>query len=180
MKKRVKFMKMLFLFMLPFIVSAGISIETLESKAANGDNEALYQLGYVYENGQGVEIDLKKAKMYYKKAAEMGNRDARLALGLMQDLESDKSGKTTTHSTKVKVGRAKNILGDLDKDAVKELKEEAEKGDAEAEYQLGAAYDSGYGVKRDSRKALKWYKSSAKHGYKPAIQLLEVLELMGK
>jgi len=177
---RIKWKCAVLVFLLPFIIFAEVNIETLESKAADGDGSALYQLGYIYENGQGVSVDLKKARVYYKKAVEAGNKDARLALGLMQELESEKSGRKSTHSTKVKVGRVKNILGDLDKDAINELIAEAKTGDAEAEYQLGAAYDSGYGVKRDSRKALKWYKRSAKHGYKPAIQLLEVLEMMGK
>ena len=44
----------------------------------------------------------------------------------------------------------------------------AKKGDAKSENKLAVMYDKGIGVKKNSTKALYWYKKAAKQGYKPA------------
>ena len=46
-----------------------------------GCTEAYCNVGYAYENGNGVEIDTKKADHYYKLAAIEGNEVARYNLG---------------------------------------------------------------------------------------------------
>ena len=40
------------------------------------NSNALYNLGFCYEKGNGVEKDLNKAKEYYEKAAGFGYEDA--------------------------------------------------------------------------------------------------------
>ena len=45
--------------------------------AQAGHPEAQYQLGYSYENGIGVPINVGRAKYWYEKAAEQGNGNAR-------------------------------------------------------------------------------------------------------
>jgi TPR repeat protein len=42
----------------------------------------------------------------------------------------------------------------------------AEKGDAEAQFQLGYAYDKGQGVTADFWKALSWWRKAADQGHK--------------
>ena len=49
-----------------------------------GCANAYYNLGIHYVNGDGVEIDTKKAKYYYELAAMMGDVDARHNLGTME------------------------------------------------------------------------------------------------
>ena len=44
------------------------------------------------------------------------------------------------------------------------LKQKAEQGDAHAQYNLGVCYDKGYGVEKDLRKAVKWFRKSAEQG----------------
>ena len=46
-----------------------------------GSAEAYCNIGYAYENGEGVEIDEKKADHFYKLAAIGGNANARYNLG---------------------------------------------------------------------------------------------------
>lgn len=46
----------------------------------------------------------------------------------------------------------------------KELKEEAEGGNPEAQRGLGIFYSTGDGVEQDYAEALKWYREAAKHG----------------
>ena len=50
-------------------------------KAAEaGDTNAMFNLGLLYDNGQGVAQDYGKAREWYQKAAEAGNTDAKKAL----------------------------------------------------------------------------------------------------
>jgi TPR repeat protein len=43
-----------------------------ESAAAQGNIEALYNIGYLYQNGFGVKVDMDKAVEYYEKSAAKG------------------------------------------------------------------------------------------------------------
>ena len=51
--------------------------------AEQGDAGAQFNLGVIYENGEGVARDDKTAAQWYKLAAEQGNADAQYNLGLM-------------------------------------------------------------------------------------------------
>ena len=45
-----------------------------------------------------------------------------------------------------------------------QLKKEAEEGNTQSQYDLGACYDIGSGIKRDIPEAVKWYKNAAANG----------------
>ena len=51
--------------------------------AEQGDATAQVQLGWMYNNGEGVVKDDKQAAAWYRKAAEQGHIDAQYNLGLM-------------------------------------------------------------------------------------------------
>jgi len=55
--------------------------ELLLKSGELGCTEAYYNLGCNYDNGDGVEVDKKKAKQYYELAAMGGDVNARHALG---------------------------------------------------------------------------------------------------
>ena len=61
-------------------------------------------------------------------------------------------------------------------DAVKQYRNDAEEGDAEAQYMLGCCYQFGDGVIRNKVEAAKWFRKSAKQGYAQALELLEVIK----
>ena len=48
--------------------------------AEQGDSQAQYNLGAMYENGEGIEENIEQAKYWYKKSADQGNEDAKEAL----------------------------------------------------------------------------------------------------
>ena len=52
------------------------------------------------------------------------------------------------------------------------LKQEAERGNPEAQYLLGVAYSEGNGIDQELVEAVKWLQSAAKQGYAPAMQTL--------
>lgn len=56
------------------------AIPYLNEAASRGNAKALYSLGYMYENGEGVDKDIDKAKEYYQLSAEKGHKKAKLAL----------------------------------------------------------------------------------------------------
>ena len=171
MKNLAKIKILLLLLLLPISASAQINVAELQKRAANKDSYALYQLGYLYENGQSVAADTKKARAYYRQAAALGNPDAAFALDLMSEFESKKVTKVTTHSNKVTLEETGTVLIGTDKKNLKKLLKKAANGDAEAEFQLGLAFDNGYGVKRDMELALQWYKRAAEHGSKQAAEV---------
>ena len=55
-------------------------------KAADqGNADAQFSLGYMYDNGQGVPQDYAEAARWYRKAADQGDADAQFNLGYMYD-----------------------------------------------------------------------------------------------
>jgi hypothetical protein len=48
------------------------------------------------------------------------------------------------------------------------LKQRAEQGDAEAQFNLGLMYGSGRGVEKDEKEGVKWIRKAAEQGFEPA------------
>lgn len=57
-----------------------------------------------------------------------------------------------------------NTIAQVDKIALPELVQRAESGDVDAQWVLGARYDSGNGVERDGQKAEYWYRRAGVAG----------------
>ena len=53
--------------------------------AEQGDAEAQFNLGAMYANGAGVELDIVEAVKWYRKAAEQGHATAQCNLALAFD-----------------------------------------------------------------------------------------------
>lgn len=57
--------------------SPSVAVDYFTIAAQNGYNLAQYALGECYEKGIGVnEVDIEKAKYWYRKAAEQGDEEA--------------------------------------------------------------------------------------------------------
>ena len=124
--------------------------------AAQGDAAAQYNLGVMYDNGEGVAEDDIKAVAWYQKAADQGYAGAQTNLGWMYV-----KGKGVT------------------KDAVKAVawyQKAAAQGDADAQLNLGWMYEKGKGVTKDTVKAVAWYQKAAAQGDTDALQRLKVLK----
>lgn len=111
-------------------------------RAADGNYApALFNLGYYHEIGAYVKRDLKKAKALYTRAAEAGDNDAALRLGIIEI----KSGNPTA--------------------GVALFKERAEKEkDICAKYNLAVCHELGIGVQPDMDSALEIYNECIKYG----------------
>ena len=113
----------------------------LTRKAEQGDAEAQYMLGEMYNYGLRVPQDYQKAVEWYQKAAEQGYADAQYMLGFMYH-------------------HGQGVPQDYQK-AVKWFKKVADQGVAAAQNNLGLMYKNGLGVEKDYQKAVKWFKKAA-------------------
>src|SRR5512143_1584922 len=59
--------------------------QIIKPQAENGDADAQFILGFLYDEGKGVPQDSTEAAKWYRRAAEQGNKAARHNLGLMGD-----------------------------------------------------------------------------------------------
>ncbi len=69
---------------LPCSIQLGLAdslFDEIRIKAGQGQAEAQYQLGRMYDNGQGVTQDYKEAAKWYRMAAEQGNSMAQNSIG---------------------------------------------------------------------------------------------------
>jgi uncharacterized protein len=106
----------------------------------NDDNRAMFALGIIYANGDGVKKDEAKSLIWYEKAAINGNSYAYTKLGNIYASKEDY------------------------KNAFKWFKKAADKGDAKAAYNLGYFFTGGLGVDMNLKMALIWYEQAAKAG----------------
>ena len=131
------------------------AIKTFKKLAKEGDARSLFNLGVMYENGNGVPKNPSEAFNSYKKAAERELGDAENALGNIYY-----QGNATTKDDKL---------------AIKYYQRAANKGYAKAQFSLGLMY---YGAKPESRNLLEsemWFKKAADQNYAPAQYNLGVL-----
>lgn len=140
-----------------FLTSLGLGSEDgqlsdLKARAENGDIEAQYDLGMIYERG-GHLRNYAEALKWYKKAAEQEHPQAQTNLGAMyyssQSVEQD--------YTK----------------AYKWTRKAAEQGDAIAQLNLGVMYFKGEGVSQDYVWAYTWVSLAAVGGESTSQNHLE-------
>lgn len=192
-----------------FVFSSGISYgqgenisvspqEVAEYKrlAVQGNADAQFNLGLLYDEGLGVTQNYKKAFEWYQKAAEQGLADAQFNLGVLYDLfnnstfvgDSAKAVKWYKKAAEQGHAHAQNNLGliyhgILDgessnyTEAFKWWEKAAKQGLPGAQFNLADCYYFGKGVERNTKEAVKWYKKAAEGGNKSAQMVLNVLKL---
>eukprot|EP00729_Bicosta_minor_P032625 gene32625-biopygen27452 len=120
---------------------------------------AQYNLGCLYETGNGVKQDHVEAAKWYRKAgkaAEAGYAMAQCNLGIMY---RDGEGVEQDHV-----------------EAAKWYRKSAEAGNAVAQFNLGAAYYNGEGVEQDLTEALNWTQLAAVQGHEKALEGLDCMQ----
>ena len=86
------------------------SLELFHRAAELGHAGAYASIGWAYDNGEGVEVDEKKAKHYYELAAMGGDTDARHNLGIIESKRNGNHERAVKHyMIAVKSGKAKSL-----------------------------------------------------------------------
>lgn len=123
--------------------------------AKDGNTEAQFKVGEMYETGFGVKQDRVEAEKWIKKAADKGHETAGFKL-LYWDVE-------------------KNGLKGGNKEKVDALVKKAEGGNAQAQYYVGKMRANGVGLKKDADKAIGWLNKAAFVGVLEAERELTVV-----
>lgn len=160
-----------------------------KAAAEAGQAEAEFDLGVLYAQGKGVPRDLTTAERWYRKAAEQGNAEAEFALGQMYSRgwgvprdeadalrwfqmanAPDSDGPSTDWSLIDGYGVQQD-----QKQAAYWYELAAQKGHAEAQFNLGRLYAEGKGgIPHDEEQATRWVRAAASQGYPPAQARLGV------
>jgi len=178
--------------------------------AEQGLAPAQFNLGHMYEKGQGIPQDYKEAVKWWRLAAKQGHVKAQVLLGAMYSLgkgvtqddteaakwlrlaaeQGDTEAKglldllskaINSEKTAQLMQQARKAFGNKDyKKTLEIIKPLAEQGDARAQHLLGFMYDQGQGVPQDYKEAVKWFRLSAEQGDEGAQAKLGVLYLRGR
>jgi TPR repeat protein len=162
-----------------------------QGAAAAGNTGAMYNLGVLYQNGQGVAQNYDQAREWFQKAADAGNADATNKLGELysyaQGVARDYSAARNWYQRAAAAGSTEAMcnLGVLyqngqgvpqNYDQAREwFQKAADAGNAEAINKLGELYYYAQGVAKDYTPARNWYQRAAAAGNAKAMSNLGVL-----
>lgn len=152
------------------------NIDTLRQTALNGDPQAQFELGQMYEYGRGVPQDYQEALKHYTTAAERGLAQAEYSIGLLYEHGRGVEANATTAadwynraSEKGDTWAMNNLAMLFSYGKGVEISEEranelylraANLGHFQAQYNLGARYASGRGFDVDLVTAYFWFERS--------------------
>ena len=138
--------------------------------AQEGDIDAQFMLGELYQNGIGIEQNNESAVFWYIKAAHQGHAKAQ---NILEDVycikarEAQADGRTIYQADLVDATEPPTGLVTTEIVADEEMKAllcKAEAGDAEAQYSAGLNYYMGTRLPQSYKKALYWYTQAAEQG----------------
>jgi uncharacterized protein len=117
------------------------ALHLISALAGQGDADAQFNLGLLYNKGKGVTQNYVEALKWYGLAADQAHPGAQLNLGVMY-----KNGKGVPQDYA---------------EAVKWYRLAADQGIAEAQYNMGIMYKNGQGVPKDYVQAHMWFNLAA-------------------
>lgn len=120
--------------------------------AEKGDADAEFNLGQAYRLGHGVAINLGAAQTWFERAAKQGHLDAQTTLGLLLFENGDRA------------------------EALKWLKQAADKGEPRAQLVYGTALVNGDTVTQDPPLGYAYVSRAAAQGLEPAKQTLAQMD----
>lgn len=119
-----------------------------KDSAEEGLTYGMSELAECYENGSGIEKNIKLALKWFSKAAEGGDGFAQYRLAIIYLYGAD--GVTIDYVEAVKWLRKTSVTNDL-----------YPLGSPFSQYRLGTLYEDGLGVSKDLTQATSWYKKAA-------------------
>jgi TPR repeat protein len=145
-------------------VDSSTAIETIKKMAAEGNPDAMLQLGEKLIPEQGTDSGATEALQWLQKAADAGKTQAWYDLGFIY-------------------ANSAGVKEDLPR-AINYWKTGAEKGNADCQFSVGLVYQAGEripgGVKADPAEYAKWYKLAAEQNHQEAIYHLAQLYMQGE
>jgi TPR repeat protein len=166
------------------------AFKLFEFAAERGHPLAQVKVGDYYSSGTFVKQDIQKAISWYKKAAVQESPQALFQLGVFA---ADGIGEAKNRAKATELFLKSAIMGypraqynlacylledkrSKPKAAFFWFKRAAVQNDPKAQKQLAFCFLQGIGVKKDTKKALKWLYLAAKNGDEEAKQLITQME----
>lgn len=174
------------------------AVEMLQKSADNGNCDAQWELGLMYEFSDKVVPDEAKALDLYRRSADGGS-----PIGLYMVAHCYQHGIVVEENHAVSDSLYSKSFSELVKlapeediyvlnflgsayywgDGVEVDREKAfhyymisaEKGNPETQYKIGSCYETGQGTAKDMSAAVSWYRKSAEQGYPDALAALDRL-----
>ncbi|HET9843090.1 MAG TPA: tetratricopeptide repeat protein [Gammaproteobacteria bacterium] len=152
-----------------------------EQAADLGHPDAQFNLAILYLEGDGIEKNEEKAYDWFLQASEQDHKEANAYLAFMNLL-----GIATAYDPKVAIELYISSLEDnttpiAQEENIKDpVLDAAEKGNPQAQYEIGLRFLHGDGVKKDSIEAFEWLQEAATLNHNPAQYELGMMFLEGK
>ena len=134
-------------------------IKRYRKVAESGNPKAQLSLGYMYQTGEQVSVDIAEAAHWYRLAGEAGEVKAMISLGLLYE-----SGE----------GIDKNLV-----EAAYWYRKAANSGNADAQQTIAFMYEKGDVIIKDVSEAARWYEKAAMQGRMTAQNNLGRLYQLG-
>ena len=160
-------------------VSHATDIDSLKDRAEKGDAQAQYELGLLYQTGEGnLKADTQAAIDWLSQSAKNGLEKADKALNDIYANRDNIADMLQSHADKagnifdqgVAAGKDlwnqmmnSGVAKDTEK-AVDWITKAASAGNAAAQNKLGEMYLNGTGVKQDKKAAASWFKKACDNG----------------
>ena len=137
-----------------------------QKAAENGQHSAPFYLGLLRCGPrEGLDEDCTEAAKWWRVGAELGDESCQYWLGYLYYEGCGKCGIEKKPSEAAKWYRKAVEEGDMVSYGVQLYRENAELGDAEAQYQMGGLYRLGNGVEQDYAEAEEWYRRAAEQDH---------------
>ncbi len=146
------------------------AVELYQKAADMGNALGMNNLGFCYENGFGVTKDLDKALSLYKQSADKGNKNGQDNYARLKKILDAAPANNTSNLDEAKKlyeeAKPYKFMGKTPdfKKAFDLHMKAALMGYDKAQFELGFAYNMGYGVEKDPALAFKWYMKAAEQG----------------
>ena len=124
-------------------------------KEESYSGEACYELGRIYQYGNGIKANVEQAKYYYKVGSSLGEKNASWRYGLIC---KDENAYSEAYTFLLKAANA---------------------GQGMAMYEVAELYEKGLGVEMNKEKAIEWYSKCAKSNYASASDAKRALRRFG-
>jgi uncharacterized protein len=139
-------------------------IDELKSLSAQGNADAMLELGERMIQGQGIDTNMVEGRQWIQKAADAGNSQAWYDLGMIY---------SNGMGVELNMPESMNYF-----------RKGADLGNSDCQTSLGLFYQAGDkipgGVKADPAEAAKWYRLAADQNHQEAIYHLAQLYLWGQ
>jgi len=140
-----------------------IAAKWYKKSAEQGYAKAQFSIANFYWHGQGVEKDLDESNRWLKKAADQGHGYSMRILP-----ERLKEARIAAKENPVKKKPKLKTVDETQVLKFNNLIKKAEKGDIEAQYQVGYMFANGKGVPQNGKESAKWFHKAAIKGHSKA------------